>query len=64
MVRTFFFLLSFATDYETVMSITRLAFIMGFVSASILGFVGVRLAIRRPANGDASNPHRVRRSRS
>jgi len=56
MLRTFFFLLSFVTDYETVMSIPHLAFTIGFVSASLLACVGIRLAVRRPANGDASNP--------
>jgi len=60
MLRTFFFLLSFVTDYETVMTIPHLAFTIGLVSASILGCAGIRLAVRKkPANGDASNPHKT-----
>lgn len=54
MVRTFFFLLSFLTDYETVTLIPHLAFTAGLVSASILGCVGVGLAVgKRLANSDA-----------
>lgn len=56
MVRTFFFLLSFLTDYETVMLIPHVAFTAGLVSASILGCVGVGRAVRkRLANSDAFN---------
>lgn len=56
MVRTFFFLLSFLTDYETVTLIPHLAFTAGLVSASILGCVGVGVAVgKRPAITGGAN---------
>jgi hypothetical protein len=45
MLRVLLILLGIVTDYQTITSISHLVFVLGLASASVLGCVGVRLAI-------------------
>lgn len=53
MLRAFFFLLSFLTDYQTLIDIADTALILGLVNVGVLGCFGIRFAIRHSlANRD------------
>ena len=53
MLRAFFFLLSFLTDYQTLIDIADTALILGLVNVGVLSCFGIRFGIRHSlANRD------------
>lgn len=53
MLRAFFFLLSFLTDYQTLIDIADIALISGLVNVGVLSCFGIRFGIRHSlANRD------------
>ena len=53
MLRAFFFLLSFLTDYQTLIEIAHIALILGLVNVGVLSCFAIRFGIRHSlANRD------------
>ena len=59
MLRAFFFLLSFLTDYQTLIDIADTALILGLVIVGVLSCFGIRFGISHSlANRDDVVAHR------